>query len=200
MIVHLSFIRKISPSSHISNIHVYIALIVLSLLVNPTVATSQSTTMGLPSQNRITTMGLPFQNRTVTIRLANLKYNDDYANKTSPFYKSFSKNVTDALKDVYSRLSGFESVEILELTCNNEVIVEHKVITRSETPPDLVLVQAYLRIANLKGFLRNKITNFHKPCETQSDNDSNNWVYMIVFVCVVALLLLIMVSMWRNFI
>lgn len=138
-------------------------------------------------------------NTTVTVRLGNIKYDKDYANKSTPSYANFSKKMTQALNIAYRNLDEFKRVIILELTCGNEVAVKHNVFTKSTSVHDRKDIEARLQVANsTNGYLKGKITDTNKPCETESghdhhEDDTNNWVYMIVFVCITALLLLAMV-------
>lgn len=137
---------------------------------------------------------LRYINITITVRLGKIKYNPDYEKKRSTAYKELSANITNALTDVYKSIAGFVKVEILNLTCNKEVAVKHNVIIRSMGVVNATVVTAKLDDANKTGFLKEKITQTDKQCEPAVDNGrGNNWVYMIVFVCVTALLLLAMV-------
>ena len=144
-------------------------------------------------------------NTTVTTRLKT-KYNSKYSNKSSSLYKSFADEVTDGLEMAYEKIRGFKGVFITELTCQEEVAVKHTVVT--STKPNVKVMEARLILANITsgGYLEGKVVEANRVCgEDDHDHDhddhdnhddhleSNNWVYMIVFVCVTALLLLAMV-------
>lgn len=162
-----------------------------SLLVNTTTLTSSTVAPTIDSS------GFSYSNITVTVRLGNLKYNADYGRKTSTSYKELSKNITIALTEVYKNISGFEGVEILYLTCEQEVAAKHIVIINSKEMVNTTIIITKLNMANNTGFLKGKITAANETCGSgQSDNkhSSGNWIYMIVFVIITALLLLAMVS------
>ncbi len=138
-------------------------------------------------------------NTTVTIRLKT-QFNSDYANKSSPLYKSFANDVANGLKFAYKEITGFQGVFIVELTCEKEVAVKHTVVTSSA--PNVNVMEARLVLANVtSGYLKGKVVEANKACGAANNDDdhdddhtdSNNWVYMIVFVCITALLLLAMV-------
>jgi hypothetical protein len=142
-------------------------------------------------------------NTTLTVRL-NTQFNSEYTNKSSSLYKSFARNIKDGLKVAYKEISGFQEVVVLELTCKSEIAVKHIVVTSSASP-NVNVMEARLILANItsgrSGYLEGKVVEANKMCAHHDDNDdhdddhtdSNNWVYMIVFVCITALLLLAMV-------
>ena len=138
-------------------------------------------------------------NTTVTIRL-NTQFNSQYSNKSSSIYKSFAKDVTNGLKIAYKDITDFQGVFVVELTCQQKVAVKHTVVTSSA--PNVKVMEARLILANItNGYLKGKVVEANKACVDANGNsdsggehtDSSNWVYMIVFVCITALLLLAMV-------
>ena len=136
-------------------------------------------------------------NTTVTLRL-NTPYNSEYSNKSSSLYNSFAGAVTDGLKIAYKNLRGLQGVFVAELVCHEKVAVKHTVVTNSV--PIVKVIEARLILANVtSGYLKGKVTEANQACEDKhadhddDHEDSTNWVYMIVFVCITALLLLAMV-------
>lgn len=159
----------------------------------PTVPTTQDQMVTTPYNFN---MGV---NTTVTIRL-NTQFNSQYSNKSSSIYKSFAKDVTNGLKIAYNDITGFQGVFVVELTCQQKVAVKHTVVTSST--PNVKVMEARLILANItNGYLKGKVVEANKACVDANGNsdsggehtDSSNWVYMIVFVCITALLLLAMV-------
>lgn len=138
-------------------------------------------------------------NTTITIRL-NIPFNPNYSNKSSSLYKDLVNNLTRGLENAYKDDSGFQGVVIQELTCHESIAAKHKVVTSSI--PKVNVIEARLVIANVtNGYLYGKVVEANKPCvDKHGDHhhddhtDSSNWVYMIVFVCITALLLLAMVG------
>ena len=120
-----------------------------------------------------------------------------YSNKSSSRYKSFAIDIKEGLKVAYKKISGFREVVVVELTCETEVAVKHIVVTSSA--PNVKVMEACLILANITGgYLEGKVVEANKMCVHGDDHhdhsdDSTNWVYMIVFVCITALLLLAMV-------
>ena len=116
---------------------------------------------------------------------------------------ALTKNITDALNLVYAKLTGFIGVEIVGLICNKMIFIQHNIITETSKPaPTMDYIKAWWTSESSRaGFLKDKIiiSTIGDPCEAPESegNESDNWVYMILFVCVTALLLLAMV---RNFV
>ena len=137
-------------------------------------------------------------NATVMLRLnLNETFNTNYTVKTSSDYIELAKNVRESLKVAYRELPGFHDVIIGDLACKREVVAKHVVLSREKNNANVI--EAYLILSNLtNGFLKGKVVDVNKVCLASMSSprvvDENNYVYMIVFVCVTALLLLAMVS------
>lgn len=144
----------------------------------------------------------------VTIRL-NTPFDSKYSNKSSSPYKSFANTIANGLKIAYENLMGFKGVFVLELICHEEVAVKHTVVTSSA--PNVKVIEARLILANVtSGYLKGKVVEANRQCgdghddhddhdhDSHGHGDDNNWVYMIVFVCVTALLLLAMVCILQS--
>ena len=137
-------------------------------------------------------------NATVMLRLnLNETFNTNYTVKTSSDYIELAKNVRESLKVAYRELPGFHDVIIEDLACKREVVAKHVVLSREKNNANVI--EAYLILSNLtNGFLKGKVVDVNKVCLASTSSprvvDENNYVYMIVFVCVTALLLLAMVS------
>ena len=133
----------------------------------------------------------------VFFQLESIKYNADYENKTTQLYMELAQNATTALENAYRSLPGFVEVEVLSLTCDKKVAIQHNVKTQeNRDKPSLDAIKARLSIASESGFLKGRIvlSTISDSCETSSSHvHEDNWVYMIVFVCITALLLLAMV-------
>lgn len=137
-------------------------------------------------------------NATVMLRLnLNETFNTNYTVKTSSDYIELAKNVRESLIVAYRELPGFHDVIIEDLACKREVVAKHVVLSREKNNANVI--EAYLILSNLtNGFLKGKVVDVNKVCLASTSStrvvDENNYVYMIVFVCVTALLLLAMVS------
>ncbi|XP_028401861.1 uncharacterized protein LOC114524859 [Dendronephthya gigantea] len=158
-----------------------------------TTTTSMSTTKAVTTPYDFTKVF----NTTITIRL-NIPFNPNYSNKSSSLYKGLIDELTSGLKDAYNEVQGFKGVVIQELTCRKSVAAKHKVVT--SLTPNVRVLEARLVLANVTaGYLQGKVVEENKPCTDEHGDDhddhtdSTNWVYMIVFVCITALLLLAMV-------
>ena len=185
-------VKVLSETAYYNRIITRYLIVFLATILSTSVVTTPTTTYDF-------TKGV---NTTVTIRL-NTPFNSKFSNKSSSSYKSFTNAITDGLKIAYEDLMGFQGVFVEELICHEEVAVKHKVVTSSQ--PNIKVIEARLILANVtSGYLKGKVVEANRLCKDEHDehdhddhDDSTNWVYMIVFVCITALLLLAMVCSYK---
>lgn len=142
-------------------------------------------------------------NTTLTTWL-NSQFNSEYTNQSSFQFKSFANTTTTALAIAYKEIEGFQAVFVKQLTCQQKIAVKHIVVTSLRT--NVKVMEAWLILANAtSGYFQGMVVEANKACNDAdgrsggtSNTDDNNWVYMIVFVCITALLLLAMVCQYNK--